>query len=159
MVGYRLPITMPKVENEVGFTMAQYPGLDRDVDGGPHATCQSSKLAAAPALILLLQLLLQLQLQLQLLPLPLLPPPPAVLLPQLQLACAALAPPPPISLTSQAAALKDSEKLLVGYRWYLANPTIRPAFAFGHGLSVRRHCPPSSSTLGGTPLGCFLLWI
>ena len=28
-----------------------------------------------------------------------------------------------------------TEKLEVGYRWYAANPTVRPAFPFGHGLA------------------------
>eukprot|EP01052_Picozoa_sp_SAG31_P026698 SAG31_NODE_2440_length_5690_cov_23.385262_4_plen_190_part_00 len=28
-----------------------------------------------------------------------------------------------------------SEKLEVGYRWYLAHPSVKPAFVFGHGLS------------------------
>ena len=28
-----------------------------------------------------------------------------------------------------------TEKLLVGYKWYDANPAVRPAFEFGYGLS------------------------
>jgi beta-glucosidase len=58
---------MPRVDNEVRFTPAQYPGLCRDCPGGPHASY--------------------------------------------------------------------SERLLVGYRWYLAHPAVVPAFAFGFGLS------------------------
>ena len=101
----RLPLTFPARENQVNFTTAQWPGVNKESTVCIYWICSRTS-----------------------------PPLPLSPFPHTPHTHTSPPPPLSVSVVPCRCFLQYSEKLLVGYRYYDAKHEV-PAFPFGHGLS------------------------